>query len=269
MTMKKLTIVLLALMLALLCCTAMADTVVITLDDSGITGATSGCSVDGSVLTITSPGEYILSGSLSNGSVVVNCAAEGKIDLLLNGVDIHNETGSAIRVEKASPRVTLQLMEGTVNKLSCGDAYTFVKDDEPNAVVFSRSDLTITGEGTLSVDAAVLDGIASKDDLRIKSGSITVNAARHGLRGKDCVEITDGTITVIAGKDGIRSTNDKTNTKGYVSITGGKVTIVCGDDPITAVTGITVENATVNATIKGDKATKTEEGSTTLLTPAQ
>ena len=251
--MKKLIVCLLAVLMLALCAVASADPVVLNLSDNGVTGAGSGVTFDASVLTITMPGEYILSGSLSNGSIVVNSPNEGKITLYLNGVTVHNETGAAIMITKASPRVTISLMEGTVSTLSGGASYTFEKDDEPNAVIFSRSDLTITGEGTLNVTAATLDGIASKDDLRIKSGTINVEAARNGIRGKDCVEIQGGTLSIVCNKDGIRSSNDKTNEKGYVSIADATLTIVCGSDPIHAETGITVENAVIKSTIMAER----------------
>ena len=247
--MKKITVLLaLVLCAAALLCVAQADPVMVSLSDSLISSV-SGITVDGSVVTVQQPGEYIFTGSLSNGSIRVDCAVSGKVTLYLSGVSIHNEQGPAIQIIKCDPRCTISLMEGTENALSSGESLVYEKDDEPNGVIFSRSDMTITGEGSLTVTAAAMDGIVSKDDIRIKSGTVTVTAARHGIRGKDCVEISGGVITVTAGKDGIRSTNSKTSELGYVSITGGEVTIACGSDPISAVTGVTVEGGIVKATI--------------------
>jgi hypothetical protein len=57
--------------------------------------------------------------------------------------------------------------------------------DEPNAAIFSKSDLTIFGAGSLNVDGNYNDGIASKDGLIIKSGTISVTSVDDGIRGKD------------------------------------------------------------------------------------
>ena len=248
--MKKLTALLvLALALTLSLCIASADTVAVTLSDEG-TAAVTGVTVEGSVVTITKPGDYVVSGTLSNGCLKVDSTVTGKITVYLNGVNIHNETGSAILIGKCDPRCTISLMEGSVNELSSGDSLVYEKDDEPNAVIFSHSDLTIAGEGTLNITAGPVDGIASKDDLRIKSGTITVNVTRHGIRGKDCVEISGGKLSIVAGKDGIRSTNTKVNDAGYITISGGELQIVCGDEPLSAVTGINVEGGTIRCTIK-------------------
>lgn len=247
--MKKLCVLLALVLCAMFAfCCAQADPVMVTLSDSLISNV-SGISVDGSVVTVKQPGDYIFTGSLSNGCIKVDSAVSGKVTLYLNGVNIHNEQGPAIQIVQCDPRCTINMMENSENSLSSGAELVFEKDDEPNGVIFSRSDLTITGEGALTVTADAMDGIVSKDDIRIKSGTISVKAPRHGIRGKDCVEISGGVISIVCDKDGIRSTNTKTKDLGYVSITGGEITIVCGDDPISAITGVTIEGGVVKATI--------------------
>lgn len=201
--------------------------------------------VDGNTVTLTQPGEYLLSGTLTDGMLVVDIADKGKVTVHLNNVSIHHENGPAVYIKNGDPRVTVSLADGSENTLSCGTELQFETDDEPNGVIFSRSDLTINGTGSLSLTAGAMDGIASKDDLKIEGGKLNIKAARHGLRGKDAVEILGGEIEIYAAKDGIKSTNEKDEELGYVSITGGTIHITCGDDPIQFVTNYRQENAKV------------------------
>ena len=201
--------------------------------------------VDGNTVTLTQPGEYLLSGTLTDGMLVVDIADKGKVTVHLNNVSIHHENGPAVYIKNGDPRVTVSLADGSENTLSCGTELQFETDDEPNGVIFSRSDLTINGTGSLNLTAGAMDGIASKDDLKIEGGKLNIKAARHGLRGKDAVEILGGEIEIYAAKDGIKSTNEKDEELGYVSITGGTIHITCGDDPIQFVTNYRQENAKI------------------------
>lgn len=248
--MKRLLCALCFALLMLVSSLALADQpVMLNLNGAATACSAPGVSVDGQTVTLSAPGEYVLTGELDDGCIVVQCAQAGKITLFLNGVRIHHERGPAIWVKASEDRVSISTLEGTENFLSGGAVYDIDEDEEPNGVIFSRSDTTITGSGSLSVTAECFDGIVSKDDLRIKGGTLQVNAKRNGIRGKDGVEIYDGVITVVAGKDGLRSTNTKDPDRGYVEILGGSVTITCGDDPIDAVTRVTVTGGEVNALI--------------------
>ena len=221
--------------------------VVVDLSDDGIKADAPGIYSDGSILTITLPGEYLLRGSLSNGQIIVDCEVEGKVRLFFSGITVHCENAPALYIKKCSPRLTIDLAEGTVNELSDGAEYAD-KESKIDAVIFSKSDLTITGTGVLNVTGAYRDGIVSKDDLRIKSGTINVNAVHNGVIGKDCVEIYGGEIKVHAGNDGIKTTNDDTD-RGYILVEGGTVSILCGDDPLSFVRGISLTVGTVDAAI--------------------
>ena len=227
-----------------------AELIKITLADGGSECGSEAVKCEGDTVTITAPGEYLITGTLSNGQVRIDCKEDGKVSVNLQDVSIHNETGAAILVGHVSPRIRISLMADTANELSNGEDLVYEEDDEPNGVIFSRSDLTLEGSGTLKVTAGAMDGIVSKDDLKIEGGQITVTAPRHGIKGKDFVEISDGDITITAGKDGIRSNNDKEADRGYISILGGKLRIVCGDDPFDFVTALNVRNAEITTSVK-------------------
>lgn len=230
-----------------------SDMKVVAFSDAGLEKEVDGVSFADGVLTVASPGEYMLSGELTNGQLSVDCAEDGKVTLYLNGVTIHTDGAAAILIGECKPKVVLSLVSGTENTVSNGAQAAPDEDEEPNGVIFSQSDLVIEGSGSLKVTAASADGIVSKDELEIRGGKITVDAKRHGIKGKDCVEIYDGEITVTAGRDGIKSTNKKDSSRGYVSIRGGIVTILCGDEPIQFVTGCTVENAKISLGMNKEK----------------
>ena len=230
-----------------------AELIQITLADGGSECGSDAVICEGNTVTITAPGEYLLTGSLSDGQVQIDCKEDGKVSVNLQDVSIHNETGAAILIGHVSPRIRISLMADTTNELSNGGELAYDKDDEPNGVIFSRSDLTIEGSGALKVTAGAMDGIVSKDDIKIEGGQITVTAPRHGIRGKDFVEISDGDITITAGKDGIRSNNNKEADRGYISILGGKIRIVCGDDPLDFVTALNIRNAEITTTVEAAK----------------
>lgn len=224
--------------------TAEEGLIPIELKDEGTTVNVAKILIDENTVVITEPGEYLVTGSLSNGMLKIDCDGD-KVILHLNNVSIHNENGPAIYVENGLSRVEISIAESSENILSCGKKLIYIDDDEPNGVIFSRSDLTVSGSGILRVTAEAMDGIVSKDDLKIQGGELYIDAARHGIRGKDAVEITGGALDIKAGKDGIKSTNEKETEWGYVSITDSKIHIACGDDPIQFVTSYRQENSRI------------------------
>jgi len=169
---------------------------------------------------ITEPGTYILTGTLSNGQVIVNSSAEGKVRIVLSNASITNSSGAAIDV-RAADEVVVVLAEGTSNSLTDGSGYDTSGEDAADAALFSMADLTIGGTGSLIVTGNTADGIASKDGLVILGGTITVKAADDGIRGKDYLVIQDGTLDVTSAQDGLKSTNETDAQYGDIVISGG------------------------------------------------
>ncbi|MCU1407052.1 MAG: hypothetical protein JWQ43_3355 [Glaciihabitans sp.] len=212
-----------------------ADVIAVTLDGDTASSTSDAVSVDGSVLTITAAGTYELTGTLTDGQVVVNSTGDGTVRLILNGVDISNSTGAALVVTAADEAMVV-LADGSENFLADTDSYA--DDADANAALYSAADLTITGEGALTVTGSGNDGIASADGLVINSGDITVTAVDDGIRGKDYLVIDGGTVSVDAGGDGLKSDNSDDETRGYISVTGGTVTVTAGGDGLTAETDV-------------------------------
>jgi len=190
--------------------------------------ATDGVTVEDGTLTITKAGTYKLSGEYQ-GQIKVETADSDAVRLVLDNANITNSSGAALNVVNAD-EVILYSASGTTNTISDGAEYTATGEDDPDAVVYSKADLTIAGEGTLKVNGNHEDGIHTSDGLVIASGTLEVNAANTGIKGKDYVDILGGTITVTAQQDGIKSTNDTDEGQGWTRLSNGTVTVNAGDD---------------------------------------
>lgn len=235
----------------------------IKLDGTSATISGSGAEVKDGTVAITAAGTYALSGALSDGQIVVDVQDKGTVRLILNGVNIHDSDSAAIYIKEAGKAI-ITLQEGTENVVSDGTTYVYADDttDEPSAAIFSKADTTINGTGKLSITANYNDGIASKDDLNIMSGTIKIQAADDGIVGKDRVAVKDGMISVTATEDGIKSTNDTDTDKGVIAIAAGTFDINAGNDGIQAETALVIDGGTYTLITGGGSVNgevKTEE----------
>ena len=240
----------------------------ITLSDTNINISGSGAEGKDGTVTITEGGTYVFSGALSNGRIVVN-APDKEVTVVLNGANITCSYSSPLYVYKASS-ATVYLLKDTENKLSDGESYTYSdsysssEDEEPNACLYSKSDLIIAGAGSLTVNANFNNGITSKDTLRIDSAEITVNAKNHGINGKDYLTLKSAKVSVTSGGDALRSTNDSDETLGYITSVNSDLTLVSGEDGMQAETVMTISGGNINiksgggsgAKISGDASAK-------------
>lgn len=212
-------------------------------------GATSEVTGDGAtvadqVVTITAAGTYVVSGTLTDGQLVVNVGKEDKVHLILDGVDITNTSGPAIDIEQGEKIITT-LAPDSENTLADGENYELSDGEtEPDATFYSKEDLVINGSGSLTVTGNYSNGIRSKDDLILISGTYNVTAQNNAIKGKDSVAIRGGdyTLTTTAG-DGIQANNAEDAEKGYVAIDGGSFAITSGQDAIQAETNLSLQNA--------------------------
>ena len=217
----------------------------VTIDLSNPT-ATDGVTVSDGVITITKAGNYRLSGTYS-GQVKVEAADSDMVRLILDNATITNSTGAAINVVEAD-EVVIYTASGSTNTVSDGSSYSDTASGSPDAAIYSKSDLTLAGEGTLKVEGNYEEGIHTTDGLVIASGTLEVTAANTGIKGKDYVDILDGTITVTATKDGIKATNDTDGNRGWVRLSGGTVNISAGDDGFKAERMLEISGGTLNIT---------------------
>lgn len=210
--------------------------------DSAVCGSDA-VTVEGSQVIIQKEGVYLLSGTLSDGQIVVNAGETDKVQLVLAGADITSSTSAAIYALEAD-KVFVTLAEGTENTLANGGEYVAIDDNNIDAVIFAKTDLTLNGVGSLTVNAQAGHGVVSKDDLVITGGSYTITAASHGLSGKDSIAIADGTFTITSGKDGIHVENADDLSLGTLYIAGGSYTINAQGDAVSAQGALQIDGGT-------------------------
>ena len=137
-------------------------------------------SIDGSRITLLDEGTYLVSGALTDGQIVVDAGDTDKVQIVLASASLTCADSAAI-YSKSADKVFLTLAEGTENTLTNGGSYTAIDKNNIDSVVFSKTDLTLNGSGSLTIDAQAGHGVVSKDELTITGGSYTVTAAEHGM----------------------------------------------------------------------------------------
>lgn len=220
----------------------------IVLTDSGITINGTGAQADGNTAVIQKAGTYVLSGTMQDGQVRIEAEEGELVHLVLNGAELSSKTTASI-FSTQKCKVVLTAEEGTQNKISDAGEYQFAEgEDEPNAPIFIKGDLTINGTGTLKVQGTNDCGIRSKGSLKVVSGTIQIDAADDGLKGKDSVMISGGEIKIVSGGDGIKSNNDKDEDLGYIWIDGGNIVITAQDDGIQAEHALIIQDGSIEIT---------------------
>lgn len=206
--------------------------------------------ISGSTVTITDEGTYILSGTLDDGVVVVNTDKLDKVQLVLDNVTINSKTCAPVYIQQ-SDKVFITMAAGSMNTLSNGGTFTAIDENNIDAVIFSKEDVTLNGSGTLVITSPAGHGIVSKDSLKITSGSYDINCASHALSGKDDVCITNADFTIVSGKDGIHAENEDDTALGYVYVQSGTFHISAEGDGITASSSLQVEDGSFDITAGG------------------
>ena len=218
--------------------------------------------LSGQSVTIDHGGVFILSGSLDNGQILVEAGDEDKVQLVLSGVSIHTEAGAAIEVSTAD-KVFITLAQGSENTL-CAQKIT---EEGADAVIYSESDLTLNGQGTLTVTSGEGKGIVCKDTLSITGGTYCIQAPGHGITGKDALNIAEGAFTITTGGgsqaaqmkasdsfgqrggfwESAASQEDEDSAKakglksdGPISVLSGSFTLDCADDAVHAAGDVTI-----------------------------
>ncbi len=232
----------------------MTDANTIYLNEDSIEYAGSGATVDGSNITITSKGTYILTGTLNNGSIIIDADNED-VELVLANCNITSENSACIYT-KAADKTVIVLANETVNTLTDGENYTYTDEtnEEPNSCIFSKDDLAITGAGALIVNGNFNNGITGKDDLRILNGYIYVTAKGYvyidggsfeidsqakGIKAYTNIIINNGEFNITTIDDGIHS-------NGYCTINNGNIKIDADDDGIHADTSLVINGGIVD-----------------------
>ena len=219
----------------------------ITLTGSGAQTDSGGVTVSGSTVTVTAEGTYVITGTLNDGTIVVDATKDDKVQLVLSGVSVRSSDYAAIYVKQAD-KVFVTLADGTENTLSNGGTYVQRDENEVDAVIFSKDDITFNGTGSLVITASSGSGIVGKDEVTITAGTYQITAAKNAIRAKDSLAVAGGSFTLYASADGLHAENGDDDTLGSVYIAGGSFVIQARDDAIHANTILQIDGGSFTLT---------------------
>ncbi len=210
-------------------------------------------------VNIIREGTYIVSGSLDDGMIKVVADKNEKVTLVLDGVTVSNGDGAAIYVLSAD-KVFIKTAENSVNTLTNGGKYTVLDENNIDAVIFSKEDITFCGKGMLKIEAPLGHGIVSKDDLVFTGGTYEINADSHALNGKDSVRIANGIFDLKSGKDALHSENADDTSLGFVYIENGSFVINSDGDALSSSGEMLISGGTYDITIGGGSKNAPAQG---------
>lgn len=197
------------------------------------------------VVHITAPGTYRLSGKLSAGQVAVDLGEDAKKDesavvtLILDGVDITSTVAPAVifynvyecgekdadtatkDVDTSAAGANVVLADGSVNTVN--GSYV--------ARIYDPESIELSEDGTELVESKKLhkyDGaFYSKRTMNISGGEkgdgvLNINAENEGLCSELHLTIAGGVINIVSGNDGINTNEDNVS---VCAVSGGEVNI--------------------------------------------
>jgi hypothetical protein len=190
------------------------------------TAAADGITVDGNIITITKGGKYSFSGTLTDGQIIVSVNDNEEVMISLNGVNITGDTNSAPLHIKSAKNAVL-IAEGE-NILIDNGGY-FGADNDDTAAIWSESDISIVGTGSLLLTTPG-KGIHSEKAITLESGNITVSQSDEGIEAS-LININGGHISVHSSDDGI-NVSDGAYTADTLYINGGTLSVNAQGDGI-------------------------------------
>lgn len=229
----------------------------IALKQTTATSTSKAVTVDGGNVTINGGGIYIISGTLTDGSIIINSTDNGTVFLLLNGANITSSDFAALYIKQAEKTV-ITLAEGTQNTLCDGASYNSEKleNGKPTATLYSKDDLTINGSGTLSVTSLSNSGIKSNDSLKIINSTVNVTSKNKGICANDSIAVLSATLSINSESDSLKCKNEATD-KGFVVLENSNVNIQTNADGIYASSDIYAKDVTANIICQGNQAKET------------
>ena len=214
------------------------------------------------VVHITEPGAYTLSGALSLGQIAVDLGEDAEDDpnarvtLILDGVDITCTVAPAVIFynvyecgDKDDPKAEVDtsnaganiLLTDSVNNISgsyvariyksveLSEDGTEVVDSKKlhkyDAAFYSKMSMNVDGTGTLNIDAEN-EGLDSELHLTINGGEINIVSGNDGINtnedGVSVTTINGGDVNIVV--DGATGEGDGIDSNGWLVINGGSVT---------------------------------------------
>lgn len=223
----------------------------IALNGTSASAEGSGISISGSEITITAPETYVISGTLDDGHIVVDCASSGTVHLVFNNASITSTTGPAVQVLQADKTI-LTTYTGTSSEITVSGS-----DSDGNShAVYAKDDLVLNGSGTLRISSEDGDGIHANDALKIMNTVLEITAGSDGIDVNDEIYEKESILSITAEGDGIKcEDNDAASDASHdIRLDGGMITITAGDDGIQVQGDLYAEEGTYDITAGGGSA---------------
>jgi hypothetical protein len=209
---------------------------------------------DGQDVTISQEGTYILTGTASDVTITIDATDSEKIQLVLDDLQVTN-TDQPVIYAVTADKLFINLASGSDNVLSVTGTFTTMNDDNTDAVIYSKCDLTLNGTGSLTI-SSTCNGISAKDDLVITGGTYTITSTEDAIEAHNSISIADGTFSITAGKDAFHSEDSDDDSLGSIYVCGGTFDITAGDDGLQATTYAQYDGGTFNIdAVEGLEAT--------------
>ncbi len=194
---------------------------------------------DGKTETITEEGVYVITGSAKNFTIKVEADKEAKVQLVLDGVNITNDSFPVVYVVSADK--CFITTTDSENTLSVTGTFTSDGDTNTDAVIYSKDDLVFNGTGTLTISSENGNGISGKDDIKVTGGTYHITSALDSIEANDSIAIYDGTFEITSSKDGLHSENSEDDTKGWIYIYNGTFNITAASDAVQGTTIVQID----------------------------
>lgn len=197
------------------------------------------------VVHITKPGTYAVSGTLSAGQIAIDLGKEAKDDpqavvtLILNGVDIKcsvapavifynvyecssSEAEDAVKdVDTSAAGANVLIADGSVNNVS--GAYV-ARIYKPESVELNEAGTEVLDAKKLhKYDAAFYSKVSmNMNGDEIGNGVLNIQATNEGLDSELHLTINGGNINIVSGNDGINTNEDEVS---VTTVNGGTLKI--------------------------------------------
>lgn len=240
--------------------------VTVQLNGDSAAASSNAVAINGTNVILTAEATYVLSGTLNDCSIIVDAGSSDKIQIVLSGVNITSNTSAAIYVKNAD-KVFVTLAAGSENTLTNGGSFASSVDSGIDAPLFSRQDLTINGNGSLSIHSPAGHGIVCKDDLSITGGTHSIQSSGHGIDANDSVRIGGGTLNIESGKDGIHAENSDDTSLGFVYLSAGTLDLKTDGDGISAGNWLQLSGGNLKILAGGGSENREKDHANNMMPP--